>query len=134
MTREIRSQRDIELRDTGNQPNMFNERLLKLIPAEIVTLYVTICGLINGVDPGPGDKPKLLWIIIATMVILTPIYLAKITHVAKKEQILFTTIGFVIWVFATGSPMPTLLGYPAEFIASIVLMLYTLFIPLFYKG
>lgn len=133
MAREIKSAQQ----SNGVVPNDFKDRLIKLIPAEIIAAYVTISGLVIGFasSDSNADKSNLLWIIILVLTILTPVYLVKVSGVLKKRQLLFSTIGFLVWAFATASPYTNeILGFPYELITSVVLILYTLFIPLFYKG
>jgi hypothetical protein len=65
---------------------------------------------------------------------LTPVYLMQVGNVKKVGQIVFTSVAFLIWVLAIGSPVGPILGYASTFIGSIVLVLYTLLIPMFYKG
>jgi len=133
MAREIKSAQQ----SNGAVPNDFKDRLIKLIPAEIIAAYITISGLIIGFSKGNpnADKSNLLWIIILVLMILTPVYLVKVSGVLKKGQLMFSTIGFLVWAFATASPYTNnVLGFSFELITSVILILYTLFIPLFYKG
>ncbi len=113
--------------------NDYKDRLVKLIPSEIITAYVTLKGLISasGVE---GNKSALLWIIFGLLVILNPLYLYYITKVRKPGQILFTSFAFVLWVMVIGGTFTTILGFPAEFLGSVLLVIYTLFIPFVYKG
>ncbi len=138
MSREITSSREAIQQNANatvpatETPSTYKDRLVKLIPSEIITAYVTIYGLVSVSEK--GDKSILLWLIIAILFVLTPIYLLKISKVTKWPQIAFSSFGFLIWVFATGSPISEILNFPTSFIASLVLIIYTLFIPLFYKG
>ncbi len=136
MPREIRSSADVvslaEVPTT--QTSDFKDRLVKLIPSEIVTAYVTIQGLISGSTNPGGNKETLMWIVFAALFVLTPIYLFYIGNVRKWGQIIFTSIAFAIWVIAVGSPIASILGYSSVFIGSILLVVYTLLIPFFYKG
>lgn len=137
MSREIKSLADI---NTGlpaaPTENNFKDRLVKLIPSEIVTAYVTIQGLISstGTSNSVQNTNTLMWIIIAVLLALTPLYLWQVGNVKKLGQLVFTSIAFLIWVLAIGSPLGTILGFAPTFIGSIVLVLYTLMIPFFYKG
>ncbi len=134
MSREIKSAADaVQSENLQSESNDFKDRLVKLIPSEIITAYVTIQGLISGYV-GTGNTKTLMWIIFATLFVLTPIYLYFITNVRKWGQIIFTTIAFIIWVIAVGSPITTILEFPSIFIGSILLVIYTLLIPFFYKG
>jgi hypothetical protein len=137
MAREIKSAKEIALQNESGTPNPYKERLVKLIPSEIVAAYLTLSGLIIGSSTNnPGEKNELaLWIIIGILLVITPFYLKKISGVNKTEQILFSTIGFFIWALATCSPYDEkILELPFDIVISIVLILYTLLIPLFYKG
>lgn len=135
MAREILTKAEAQAQ--GTVPPALKDRLLKLIPAEIIAAYVTLAGLVEGmtkIKPN-ADKATLLYIIIGVLMVLTPVYLTKISGVTKKGQLLFSTIGFVIWAFATASPLKNdILNFPSEFIISTVLILYTLLIPFFYEG
>jgi hypothetical protein len=131
MAREIKSAGELKI-NSNEKPNEYKDRLVKLIPSEIITAYVTIYALVSGAHL--GDNGTLMEVVIAVLFVLTPVYLIKISKVTKKEQVAFSTFGFLIWVVATGSPLTHIGIYPAEFVASIVLIIYTLFIPLIYKG
>ena len=136
MPREIISSKDVAdpVKPEATNASNFNERLVKLIPSEIVTAYVTIQGLISGYHESGGDKEKLMWIVLAFLFVLTPIYLFYVSNVKKPGQIVFTSIAFLVWVMAVGSPFKDILGFSSVFIGSILLVFYTLLTPLFYKG
>ena len=137
MPREIKSLADIKAAlPAVPSENNFKDRLVKLIPSEIVTAFVTIQGLISTAGTGNSVKNThtLMWIIIGVLFALTPLYLWQVGNVKKLGQLVFTSIAFLIWVLAIGSPLGTILGYASTFIGSIVLVLYTLMIPFFYKG
>jgi hypothetical protein len=135
MPREIKSTADVKTFSPAppSGGNDFKDRLVKLIPSEIVTAYVTIQGLIAA-GGGGGDKTTLMYIVIGVLFGLTPVYLMQVGNVKKVGQIVFTSVAFLIWVLAIGSPVGPILGYASTFIGSIVLVLYTLLIPMFYKG
>ncbi|HET9057978.1 MAG TPA: hypothetical protein VFN30_14115 [Chitinophagaceae bacterium] len=136
MPREIRSATDVSLTaaTTTNEPNEYKDRLVKLIPSEIVTAYITLQGLISG-----QQDNKVLFITIAfiSLLIFTPFYLSKISGVSKIGQIVFTTIAFVIWVMASGGfhiMLPNVQVFDSNFLGSMILIIYTLAIPFVYKG
>ncbi|MET0461858.1 MAG: hypothetical protein ABW007_01835 [Chitinophagaceae bacterium] len=113
-------------------PDDYKDKLIKLIPTEIITAYITILGMISGTTQ--GNKDALLWLVIAVLTVATPLYLIYVSKVKLISQIIFTTIAFILWVLATGSPLATIFGYQATFIGSIFLILYTVFIPFFFSG
>lgn len=134
MAREIKSS-EVTATDSSSNPNDFKDRLVKLIPSEIVTAYITIQGLIIGYN-GSG---KSLFTLIAflMLLILTPFYMKIVSKVNKIGQIIFTTLAFVVWVLAMGGfklMFPSHAEIFSEFLGSIVLIIYTLMIPLVYRG
>ena len=131
MAREIKSAADIPV--APSPINDYKDRLVKLIPTEIITAYVTLKGLING-SGVEGNKSLLLWIVFGILVVINPLYLYYVTQVKKPGQILFSSLAFILWVMVIGGTFTTILGFPAEFIGSILLVIYTLFIPFVYKG
>ena len=143
MAREITNSRNVGPLATPSPPSTssiddFKDRLVKLIPSEIVTAYVTIQGLIAGASATQGDiesKNHLLWIVVILLLIMTPIYLYYVSEVRKWIQIIYTTFAFFIWVLVIGGPTIEIMPpYSTQFIGSIILIFYTLFIPLIYKG
>jgi len=134
MAREIKSAADIRAIDAPvSSVNDYKDRLVKLIPSEIITAYVTIRGLISGAGV-QGNKELLLWIVFGMLVVINPLYLFYVTRVKKAGQILFSSIAFILWVMVIGGTFTSILGFPAEFLGSILLVIYTLFIPFVYKG
>lgn len=134
MPREIASVADVQnLQDSATPINDFKDRLVKLIPSEIVTAYITLQGLISD---HKDNLSTFTWIVFLSLLILTPLYLFFISDVKKTGQIIFTTIAYIIWVLATGGftimlPSVSILN---QFLGSIMLIIYTLIIPFVYKG
>lgn len=107
--------------------NEFRSKLLKLIPSEIVAAYMVLQGII------PEDSGKWGLIIVSlVLLIITPFYLSKFEKVKGTSQIAFSTFSFVVWVYTLGGPFENW-GVHKPWIASIVLVLWTLIIPLFFK-
>jgi uncharacterized membrane protein YdfJ with MMPL/SSD domain len=132
MAREIKAATDIKVAPPS-AINDYKDRLVKLIPSEIITAYVTLKGLISGAGE-QGNKQLLLWIVFGILVILNPLYLFYVTQVKKAGQIVFSSIAFILWVMVIGGTFNNILGFSAEFMGSILLVIYTLFIPFVYKG
>jgi hypothetical protein len=132
MAREIKSAADTPV-PPPSQVNDYKDRLVKLIPSEIITAYVTLKALINGAGE-QGNRQLLTWIVFGILVILNPVYLYYVTNVKKAGQIVFSSFAFVLWVMVIGGTFTTVLGYSAEYLGSIMLVIYTLLIPFVYKG
>jgi hypothetical protein len=136
MPREIKSLTDTSTTQlASNQtPDQYRDRLVKLIPSEIITAYITLKGLITG----QTNEPLYLLITCVCLLALTPLYLKNISHVNKPGQIIFASIAFVIWIMASGgfqTMFPNIKVFMHEsFIGSYILIIYTLLIPFVYKG
>ena len=109
--------------------NHYKDRLLKLIPTEIVAAYLVIEGIIPEGDPLAGWVSLLSALIL---LILIPFYLQKIMAVKRTRQVVFTMISFIIWIYSIGGPFEDY-GIYVGYIGSVLLVLWTLLIPLLYK-
>lgn len=130
MGRQIKTSQQPAIAATS-LPDDYKDKLIKLIPTEIITAYVTIFGMISGTTQ--GNKDALLWLVIAVLTIATPLYLIYVSKVQMVSQVIFTTAAFALWVLATGSPVETIFGYQSTFVGSIFLIMYTVFIPFLFK-
>lgn len=114
----------------------YKTKLLKLIPAEIVGAYIAIDSIIKGnmATLETSNVYKIItWLVFGLLFILTPLYLKKLGNVSKASQLIFSTVAFAIWVMTLGGPFIFLLGNLTFTLGSIILILYTLLIPFFYK-
>jgi len=106
--------------------NRYADVLVKLIPTEIIGAYMVIAGFIS---PGlPGAR----WIALSAslvLLVIIPFYLRMILDVQRRDQWIFTSVSFVVWVYWMGGPFQ-LWGIHIPQIASIILVLWTLLIPL----
>jgi hypothetical protein len=102
----------------------YKDRLLKLIPSEIVAAYIVLAGII----PIASAKWGLL-IVSVVLLILVPLYLWRIQDVKRLVQIVVTTISFVVWIYSIGGPF-LYWGIYEKWIASVVLILWTLIVPI----
>ncbi len=115
MAREIKTDQD------------YKGKLLKLIPSEIVAAYLAIQGFV------PEESAKWgLTILSVVLLIITPLYLKFVQNVAKNAQVIVSTLSFVVWVYALGGPF-AIWNIHEAWIASVILLLWTTFIPQFFK-
>lgn len=120
------------MRRTIQRGDPYPSKILKLMPGEIVATFLAINGFVQGQTitlAGVDITRWFLWGVFATLLMLTPIYLWKLQEVSDKTQLLFSTVALVVWVYALGGPFQAQGWYQPQ-IASTVLALYTLFIPL----
>jgi hypothetical protein len=108
-------------------PDSYTDRLLKLIPSEVISLYVTLHAFILGSFKSDDPRLQACEAVIAGIGVLgTPYYLTVIGKVRKGRQIAFSTISFVIWVLAIGGPFR---GQMIHVIGGILLVVFTFAIP-----
>ena len=125
-----------------NNTQPYSDKLVKLIPSEIIGAYMVLSNILGStagsmqasVKPFPVTdndlKPILLQVVFFVLLILTPVYLKKISRVNNITQLIVTTISFIIWVYTLGGPF-IVWGIYYSLIGSVVLVLWSVIIPLF---
>lgn len=78
------------------QENSFLQVLLKLIPSEVIAVFV----FIQGVMPG---KFWPHFVVALLLVGLTPLYLSMAGGVKSKTQLVLSTLSLVVWIYAMGT-------------------------------
>lgn len=124
--------------------NNYSDRLLKLIPAEVVSVYIAVFNLIKDlihqkaqVDSNVGnDNIAIPWFWgIFILLGAGNVFYMKQTGVTDWRQVLITTVAYILWVLSIGGPVvinnPEIIS--PQIIASIFVPVFTLFIPVFYK-
>lgn len=123
------------------QPDNYASQIVKLIPVEIVGVYL---GISNLIDVQKITAPYLTPVqttVFIILLIITPFYLMKVAGVSDKAQIIIATISFFVWAISLGGPFEALLlklhvpaEIPVKFLGGILIMIYTLIVPIFYKS
>lgn len=109
-------------------------RLIKMIPAEIVGLYMIVTGFI------PEDEHT--WLLIVTIICLIFLIIVRVKATSDKANnlppqqfpIFVAAIAFVLWVYWLGGPFKHYEGVHKQFVASVLIVLWSFIIPVFYKG
>jgi hypothetical protein len=125
-----------------NTTQPYSDKLVKLIPSEIIGAYMVLSNILGytagnmqaSARPYPVSesdlKPILLQIVFFVLLILTPVYLKKISGVNNVTQLIVTTLSFIIWVYTLGGPF-IVWGLYYSIVGSVVLVLWSVIIPLF---
>lgn len=116
-------------------PDDYLARLLKLIPAEVVTVFVTVDGVIR--SGGSQVSVYAYWGIFALLTVLTYFYILRTTRVeslkGRHSQALISALSFVVWVFAIGGPFTySHVGWYTPIYGTIALPIYTFAVPIFF--
>lgn len=85
----------------------YNDRVLKYIPAEVVTLYLSVDGLVRA----KPHSPALSWGLFAFGLLATVLYLRFSAGVTKPLQLVVSAVAFFVWALAIGSPSSHIPGY-----------------------
>ena len=101
----------------------FKDRLLKYIPAEVVTLYLALTAIVNAASDVPS---AVAWGIFLVGIVATPFYLRAILQVTDRTQHILSTLAFVVWVFALGGPFKDLAWYKPVY-GGLLLPIFTFF-------
>jgi hypothetical protein len=103
------------------------QRLVKLVPAEIIGLYLTLKGFYNR---KPDDW--MIWFVPPLCLIL----LIIVRIFATKRQwiaVAVSSVSFGIWLGATGDPLVSH-AFSDGRIWSVLVLVWTFIVPWFYKG
>jgi hypothetical protein len=109
------------------------DRLQKLIPTEILGLYLAGQGLI------PKDAPiaLVLWFIFCIVALLFVRIKGTADPAAglppQPKAVAISSVSFVIWVYSLGGPF-TAFGLQIPYIASLLVIAWTFLVPYLYKG
>ncbi len=108
------------------QENSFLQVLLKLIPSEVIAVFI----FIQGVMP-PQLLPHLVMAVL--LVAITPIYLSRASRVTSRPQLIVSTLSLVIWIYAIGTgPLRFVRApYYEPWHGAVALAVWTLVPPIF---
>lgn len=100
--------------------------LIKLIPSEVIAVFV----FIQGVMPYKLG-PHL--VAAAILIAITPIYLARVMGVRSRAQLVISTLSLVIWMYAMrGGPVQFLNSpFYERWYGAVALAIWTLVPPMF---
>jgi hypothetical protein len=119
-------------RELGATVKDYLERLIKLIPAEVISLYLVGKGMIA------GDRTPLLgW----TIFCLVAVVLVRLYGTADPETntppqlpaVIIACISYLVWVYSMGDIFATL-GIHAPPIGSLLVLGWTFVVPYVYRG
>jgi len=114
------------------KPDNYQSKLLKLIPTEVVAVFIFISGLIGN---DIYDKKYLIlkWAVFGFLFIINPFYLRFVSNVTNLKQLIICTLGFAVWFFSLGNNFMTIGNDPdfSQMLGSVILALYTLIVPIF---
>jgi hypothetical protein len=107
------------------EDNSFLKAVLKLIPSEVVAVFVFLQGILP-----EALMPHL--VVSAFLVGITPLYLRFAMGVRSGPQLLVSTVSMAVWIYALGQGPVRFLEAPwyEPWYGSVVLALWTLIPPM----
>lgn len=129
MSRQIRVRGSDPALAAGAPADGYLDKLVKYVPAEIVAGYLAADGILRSSLDTDAEVERWLWGCLVVGLILTPLYLWRVTKVAAAVQLVISTIMFGVWVFAIGGPFEFTSWYQ-PFIGGLLAILATLLAPI----
>jgi hypothetical protein len=118
---------------SGEEFNSYLDRLMKMIPAEVIALYLVGAGMI----PEGQSIAIAVWAVVCLIgVVMLRVYGTADAANHKPADWTHTLIcagAFVLWVYSIGGPF-TAFNLHVPWLGSLFVLAYTFFIPLLYKG
>jgi hypothetical protein len=109
--------------------NSFLQVLLKLIPSEVIAVFVFVQGVLPRVL-----TPHLVVTIL--LVAITPLYLSRAMGVRSRIQLVVSTVSLVVWIYAMGAGPLRFVHAPfyEPWHGAVALAVWTLVPPMFLAG
>jgi len=109
------------------------DRLLKMIPAEVIGLYLVGSGII------PQDQT--IGLTVWAVICLVGLFAIRVYGTADRVEnkppdwthVIISAIAFVIWLYMLGGPFVAW-GLSVPWVGSLLVLAWTFFVPIFYKG
>ena len=107
------------------EDNSFIKALLKLIPSEIIAVFI----FLQGVLP---DRLIPHLVISLLLVGITPLYLYTAMGVRSRGQLAVSTLSMIVWIYALGQGPVRFLEAPIyePWYGSVILAMWTLIPPM----
>lgn len=121
--------------DTKTTPDTYQERLLKLIPTEVVSVYLALSLLLSNMSTDQDPHQGLHLVVFFILLVINILY-KRNGGVTDWKQLVITSLAFIIWVLSLGGPLAKefqLFGESSKTIGVILTPLFTMIVPLIYK-
>ena len=107
------------------EDNSFIKALLKLIPSEIIAVFL----FLQGVLPDQLIPPLVIGLLL---IFMTPLYLYTAMGVRSAGQLVISTLSMIVWIYALGQGPVKYLEAPLyeAWYGSVALAIWTLIPPM----
>lgn len=117
--------------NTNEATKAYIDRLVRLIPSEIIALYTTGIAII----PIEDFMVRLAWTIFCFFCVILVRTIGSKSSEGKPQflTVLVSTISFVIWIY-NGRGVFDDLGLHVNYIGALLMLAWTFLVPFFYQG
>lgn len=122
----------------GSDPfNSYLDRLIKMVPAEVVSLYLVGSGFIPKSEGNLGGMVLAVWAIVCLAGLVALRTYGTVDRPSGQSPqfgaIAISSIAFIVWVYTLGGPFETF-GLYVPYAGSLLVLAMTFFAPIFYRG
>lgn len=123
---------------TSVSADQYGDRFMKLIPGEVITLYLSLVAMLDqplkaAHDAGEAVDITKLWVVLALCAGGTLLYLRVAMKVKDNVQLAISVSAFFVWAFAIGGPFRYTDWYD-PFYAGMAVAAFTFAAPLLPMG
>jgi len=123
---------------TSAPADRYGDRLMKLIPAEVITLYLSLVAMLDqpiktAYQAGEELDMTKPWVVLGLCAGATVLYLRVALKVKDKVQLAISVSAFFVWAFAIGGPF-RYTGWYDAFYAGMAVAAFTFAAPLLPMG
>lgn len=104
----------------------YSDRLIKLIPAEVIGVYFSMVTLLKSSKDDVADFVP--WLVFAFGALATLFYLRVTLKVLNVRQLTLSVVAFCVWAFTIGEPFSRFAWYNGTY-AGLLLLAYTFVAP-----
>lgn len=123
----------------GIEQTPYYERLIKLIPAEILSIYMIGKGVMPAVDGVHGQTAAWIWAGVCLLLLLFLRMKASSStgkfFDAQWASVFIATISYIIWLYNMGGVLDAQPFYTEyKYIGALAILVWTFLVPYFYTG
>ena len=110
----------------SNSDDRYSDKLIKLIPAEVVGVYISMMAVLKGSSEAIADI--LPWFVFGFGVVATYFYLRFSLHVSERRQLVVSVVAFCVWAYTLGGPFKDA-GLHSDTVSGLLLAAWTFAAP-----
>ncbi len=102
--REAAFRRAVQGGGAKSEADKYLERLIKLIPAEVLVAFTATESIVATWHSSPAWYRIAAWGCFAVILLALPSYLKSVARISKMRQIAASTLAYLIWAAGSAGP------------------------------